>query len=55
MKNKSILSKAKNRITNVEVTVVQMPNIAASRNWDVINFGRLFVLLFFRKKSNTKT
>jgi len=44
----------KSRITNVEVTVVQKPNIAASRNRAVIDFGAPFLLLFWRSKKVKK-
>ena len=48
------LFESKNRITNAEATVVQMMHIAVTRNRDVIDFGGLFLLLFWTKKVNNK-
>ena len=49
------LFESKNRITNAEATVVQMMHIAVTRNRAVIDFGGLFLLLFWTsKKVNDK-
>ena len=49
------LFESKNRITNAEATVVQMMHIAVTRNRAVIDFGGLFLLLFWTsKKVNNK-
>ena len=37
---------SKSRITDVQATVAQKPDIAASRNRSVFDFGALFLFLF---------
>ena len=45
-----MLTASKSRITDVQITVAQKPDIAASRNRSVFDFGALFLFLFWRSK-----
>ena len=45
-----MLTAPKSRITDAQTTVAQKPDIAASRNRSVFDFGALFLFLFWRSK-----